>query len=281
MANDSRSTDRDDQRSDRDESTSFPFASQHDDRIFSSVDLDAPAEEASLEIDGEPDSDPAPSPTPETGSAHAPVAELLVEGPDGETRRREITQERFVVGRHSADLALDDPFVSPWHAQLFRTDETLVLEDMNSYNGVFLRIADELTLEDRDELVLGRQRFVFRSEWEAPTTADRPERPVRRLGAPMAGSPVRLLRIMEGGRVGNVFPIGERLVIGGDARDVACPEDFSLADEHAEIVRDGDTFTLRDLGSEYGTFIRIHQHVELVDGDCFVIGRTRFALSYR
>ena len=260
----------------------FPFAPDEDNDVFSSVDLDV----APVEAESGSRRDPGPSTNKKTQPNRAvqtetrTVASLSVRRPDGQSVSVPVHGPRFVIGRGHADLIVEDEFVSPWHAQLYVDDGKLVLEDMNSFNGVFLRIADELTLEDRDELVIGQQRFVFRKKWEEPRTADRPDRSVPKLGAPVAGSPVRLLRWIEGGRLAGVFPIRDRLTIGTEGCDVACPEDLALSNQHAEIVRDDDVFQLRDLDSEFGTFIRIHDSVELVDGDCFLVGRTRLDLSY-
>ena len=254
----------------------FPFPCSEEESVFTSIDLDDPVQPA------EPS--PAPQPSPEPRSLNhtdvPPVARLSILRAGTEQANVDVRPPRCVIGSGNADVIVDDEFVSPWHAQLYVENGGLVLEDMNSYNGVFLRIADELTLEDRDEIVMGQQRFVFRSKWEEETTADRPDRTVPRLGAPMAGSPVRLLRVLEGGRVGDIYPIGDRLTIGSGSADVLCPEDLAMSAPHAEILRDGETFILSDLQSEFGTFIRIHNTVELVDGDSFVVGQTQIDLTY-
>ena len=265
------------------ESKPFPFADADDASVFTSVNLEDPEQPAGADQKQKPSSTPAPEPTgPASYADIPPVALVTVDRPAIEPTDYDVRPPRCVIGAGEADVILEDEFVSDWHAQLYLDGGNLVLEDMTSYNGVFLRIANELTLEDRDELVMGQQRFVFRSAWEDPTTADRPDRDrnVQRLGAPMAGSPVRLERILEGGRVSEIYPIGDRLTIGNDGCSVNCPEDLSLSSPHAEIVRDGETFYLSDLQSDYGTYIRIHNPVELVDGDSFVIGRTRLNLSY-
>ena len=265
-----------------DGSRPFPFPTEQSRDVFASIDIDAPPQEANPEVEVEPIVDPAPDPDPPKRSATElePIARLTVRAAEGDVRSAPVHAPRFVIGRANADLALDDEFVSPWHAQLFVADNVLTLEDMNSYNGVFLRIADELILEDRDELVLGQQRFVFRQDWESASRGDATDFDVPRLGAPLAGSPVRLFQIMKGGRIRSIFNIGDGITIGGEGCDISCPEDFSLSSPHAEIVRDGDSFVLRDLDSEFGTFIRIHDTVEVVDGDCFVVGRTRLDLNF-
>jgi pSer/pThr/pTyr-binding forkhead associated (FHA) protein len=85
---------------------------------------------------------------------------------------------------------------------------------------------------------------------------------------------------MEGDHIGGVYPLGQRMTIGGANADLCFPEDSILSSPHAVIHRDGDRYLLRDLESESGTFIRIADAVELIDGDCFLVGRTRIRLTF-
>jgi pSer/pThr/pTyr-binding forkhead associated (FHA) protein len=259
------------------ESSPFPFLDASDDAdVFTSTDLEADHERTALrnELDAPSVDEPA----------RGPLATLDVEAGGGETRQTEVETKRFLIGRNSVDLVLDDDFVSPWHAQLFAVGDVLLLEDMESDNGVFLRIADQLALADGDEIVMGHQRFVFRTSWHPPEIVARdrnasPETPPE-VGAPTSGSPVRLFHYFEGGRLAGVYRIGDGLSIGREEADLVCRQDPGLASTHAIVVREDDTYFLRDLGSEYGTFIRVHDAVDLVDGDCFVVGRTRIQISY-
>ena len=270
----------DDLEDDRDRAESpFPFLDGEDDhsRVYTSTELGADHEQIALRKQSDDaSSDVSPS---------ISLATLEIETGDGEIYRTEVETPRFLIGRRSVDLALDDDLVSPWHVQLFAVGDVLLLEDMDSDNGVFLRIADQLSLADGDEIVMGHQRFVFRTSWHPPEIEARDRTPapeaLPEMGAPPSGSPVRLFHYYEGGRLGGVYRIGDELSIGRDDADLRCPQDQTLAPSHAVIVReDESTYTLRDLGSEYGTFIRVHDAVDLVDGDCFVVGRTRVQITY-
>ena len=170
---------------------------------------------------------------------------------------------------------MDDRFVSDWHAQIVRRDGALLLQDLNSTNGVYLRIADELALEDKDQILMGRQRLEFRTSWDPVDPEHSPDY-VDAIGAPDFESPVRVVRYLEGDRVAEVHPVEGELLVGRRHGDIVCLEDPLLSAEHAEIVEHEEDFFLCDLDSDVGTFIRVHNAVELVDGDCFMIGRTRF-----
>jgi pSer/pThr/pTyr-binding forkhead associated (FHA) protein len=245
-----------------------PFGSSYegDDAVISSVDFNDDLLRA-LE---------QPTAPAASGAAYELV---LMSDKEGVDDRVEFDSDRFLIGRENCDLNMDDRFVSKWHAQLVQRDGVLLLQDMNSDNGVYLRIADELALEDKDEILVGRQRLEFRTSWdraEPDGTSDF----VDTLGAPDFESPIRVIRYLEGDRIAEVHPVDQELLIGRRHGDIVCVEDPLLSPEHAEIVKHGDDYFLCDLDSDIGTFIRVHNAVELVDGDCFMIGRSRFFLRY-
>lgn len=197
----------------------------------------------------------------------------------GPQRRVEIRGNRFLIGQKGADLALTDQFVSPWHAQIYDDDGALVLEDMGSTNGVYLRIADDFVLEDRDEIVVGSQRLIFRTSWDPPATIGSGNVPS--LGAPRGASqPVRLMLCVEDGQFAAIYPVGDRISLGSRNADIALPYDTRLAAPHASIERRGTKYIVRDHGSAHGTFIRVRGAVELIDGDCFLVGRTSLSVFY-
>jgi pSer/pThr/pTyr-binding forkhead associated (FHA) protein len=219
------------------------------------------------------------SPQVELKASGTPTPVLVVRTPGGTMETRyPIDVPRFLVGRENCDLELDDRFVARWHVQLFERNGALVLQDLNSRNGVFLRIADDLALEDGDQIVVGEQRFEFRTTWD--NSPKRRDGDPDVLGASWAGTPARLIRYIEGDQIGGVYPLGQRLTIGSRETDICFPEDSLLSPSHVMIRRDKDRFLLRDTDSDSGTFIRIADAVELIDGDCFLVGRTRIRLGF-
>jgi pSer/pThr/pTyr-binding forkhead associated (FHA) protein len=205
---------------------------------------------------------------------------LTISGPGGE-QTVEMAQPRFLLGRRHCDIEIDDPYLDEVHLQLFARDGRLMVADVDSTNGVFLRIADDLTMADGDEVMVGEQRLRFRASWSATESAadDRQTSPVQ-MGPDPAGSPARLERVLRGGDIASITPINDELTVGRQTGDLRCPEDISLADPHARIIRQGDAYKIRDLDSDTGTFIRIHDQVGLVDGDCFAAGQTRIQVTW-
>jgi pSer/pThr/pTyr-binding forkhead associated (FHA) protein len=62
------------------------------------------------------------------------------------------------IGREGNDINFpDDPFISGHHAQVRWGDGRLVLTDMDSKNGTFVRVRDERALKHGDYVFLGQQ----------------------------------------------------------------------------------------------------------------------------
>ena len=87
-----------------------------------------------------------------------------------------------------------------------------------------------------------------------------------------------------GGRAGeSFFPSGERTLIGRSPECDVFLDDVTVSRKHAELLRDGETFTISDLGSLNGTFVnkkRI-ESAELEDDDEVQIGKYRLTFLRR
>ena len=82
----------------------------------------------------------------------------------GELRTVALTREWTRIGRSlAADVRFDDPTVSRRHALIVRHPDGVRLLDDRSLNGVFVNGArvDGRTLQDGDEIIVGRYRLSF------------------------------------------------------------------------------------------------------------------------
>jgi len=182
-----------------------------------------------------------------------------------------LSRDEAVCGRTGGDVRLaDDPTVSPRHARFTQAGGGLQVEDLGSVNGTFLRLRAPRRLRVGDELRLGRQ--LLRLE-PAPRPPRADERAGRAWGTRDAGCRFRLSQLLEGGGLGEVFPLrdGENGV-GRDAGEVTFPADRWVSARHARIDVAGDAITVADLGSANGTFVKIAGRVDLAAGDELLVG---------
>ena len=90
---------------------------------------------------------------------------------------------------------------------------------------------------------------------------------------------LRLVRVLNNGTIARVYPITGQHVIGAQG-DFVVESDSAVSAAHAMMERRAGKCFIKDLNSENGTFIRIHDPVELIEGDCFLVGRTRISVRY-
>jgi len=98
-------------------------------------------------------------------------AVVVKTGPEA-GRRVELGVE-VVIGRQDADLVLRDPEVSRRHAVLRRSGESVVIEDLDSTNGTFVkgeRIRRPITVGPGDQVRIGRTTLEIEPDWQAAET---------------------------------------------------------------------------------------------------------------
>ena len=112
----------------------------------------------------------------------------------------------------------------------------------------------------------------------------RPEEPtargVRPWGAPDPGATLRLAQLLDGGGVGELFPLrtGEN-GIGRELGEVTFPTDRYVSGRHARLDVGADGVVLTDLASSNGTFARLAGERALAPGDQILIGVQLFRLD--
>jgi len=182
-----------------------------------------------------------------------------------------LDQEETTCGRLEGGVRLaEDPTVSPRHARFTRQGGALRVADLGSVNGTYLRLKSPHRLGVGEEIRLGRQ--LLRLEpLPRPERAD--ELGARRWGAPDAGGTLRLAQLLEGGGLGEIFPLkpGENAV-GREAGDITFPGDRYVSARHARLDVTPAGVTLTDLGSSNGTFVKVAGEAGLAPGDQLLVG---------
>jgi pSer/pThr/pTyr-binding forkhead associated (FHA) protein len=219
------------------------------------------------------------------------------------------------IGRTEGHVIVaEDPYLSPRHVRILWKDGKLLLRDLASTNGVYLRLAAwrdasprrnsdaaeiAVPLSDGDLILVGQQVLKF----EVLRETEGGFGPAREHGTLLFGSPAapryaRLCQRTVEGIARDVYYVRKvETVLGRESGDVVFTEDPFLSRRHAAIrllSRDGSPhgssisrpplgepqFALVDLGSSNGTFLRIRSDVELSPGDHFRVGQQLFRVDF-
>ena len=188
------------------------------------------------------------------------------------------------IGREEGAIVLpQDPYVSPRHARLTRRAGRFFVRDLESVNGVYVRLRAPERLKHGDLVLIGLEvlRFELVSDAErglGPAT----ERGTRVFGSPSLPRYARFCQRTVEGVTRDVFNIcRDETVIGRESGDLVFTNDPFMSRRHAVFSRDpaSNTFSLRDLGSSNGTYLAIRGEQELVQGDHLRIGQHLFRLD--
>jgi len=218
-------------------------------------------------------------------SAGQPSARLVVIAQDGTPGTEyPIAGPEADVGREDGSVRLPtDPYVSPRHLRISLRNGRFFVRDLESVNGVYVRLRAAEALRHADLVLIGLEvlRFELVSDAErglGPAT----ERGTRVFGSPSVPRLAKLCQLtVEGVTRDQYYLSRDETVIGRESGDVVFTNDPFMSRRHASVDRDvaSGTFTLRDLGSSNGTFIAIRGERELTSGDHLRVGQHLFRLD--
>ena len=183
-----------------------------------------------------------------------------------------VERSQFAIGRTRGDVVLEhDPLMEDEHASLAWVDGDLVLRDLESTNGTYVRLLEPTALVGGDMIRLGSQAFVFEvMEPLHPTEVGG----ARYLGSSEQPGSFRLVQILDGGREGMaIVDRNDDVTLGAAGAIVEFPEDRYLSALHVRIYRSSDgRYLLDDLGSVNGTWLRLREPWNLQEGDQIMVG---------
>ena len=219
------------------------------------------------------------------GAGPGPFAHLVVIAQDGSPGREyPLVGDQTDIGREEGSITLpNDPYVSPRHCRIVRKSGRFYVRDLDSVNGVYVRLREPKNLEHADLVLVGLEVLRF----EVVSDAEKALGPAVERGTQLFGSPAssryaRLGQRTVEGVARDVFYLSrEETVIGRESGDIVFTGDPFMSRRHAAITRDprDNSFILRDLGSSNGTYLKIRGEIELRSGDHVRIGQHLFRLD--
>jgi pSer/pThr/pTyr-binding forkhead associated (FHA) protein len=206
---------------------------------------------------------------------------VVIKGEGGDGVTYHLTGTTQTIGRNAGDIQFgDDVFLSPEHAKFTVQNGRLFVQDLESTNGVFLRIKRPTPLDDQDLFLVGEQLLQLDS---APLAEYGPnDDGTYFYGSARPDAVFRVTQLLAGGGEGlTASARGATLSIGREGNVLDFPTDRFISGHHAQLDQSSDTgqVILTDTGSRNGTFVRIKAAQELFHGDYLFVGQQLFRVE--
>jgi pSer/pThr/pTyr-binding forkhead associated (FHA) protein len=213
-------------------------------------------------------------------------ARISEKKPDGTLGKSFSIAKDTVIGRENCDLTYPlDTLLSPRHATIVLRDGKVVLKDMNSQNGSFIRQRQDSELTPGDIFLLGRELFRFVTQGlddafdRQPTGGTAMWTPPKLQKGPVTA---KLEHIKLNGEVVAEFNLDKpETILGRTSGDLVFKDDPYMSGTHARIVAQPGRFVLQDLRSRNGVYRRVRAETELTDGDEFFMGEQLFHVDVK
>jgi len=223
-----------------------------------------------------------PQPQPQMGGvAPQPARQRLsmtLIRPDGsEGGTHDLRPGENKLGRSFGPVFENDGYLSPIHAMLDIRGTQGMVKDLDSLNGVFVKMTQEEELTSGQILRVGQELLRFELIAAPEPTPDGTEL----MGSPNPGYWGKLTVIIGRDITGAAFPLlGESVTIGRERGEINFPDDGYVSGLHARVMlRDGRIF-LADLGSSNGTFIKVNGERAVGHESFVLLGQQLFRLNF-
>jgi pSer/pThr/pTyr-binding forkhead associated (FHA) protein len=206
-----------------------------------------------------------------------PKGRLTLIRPDGsEGGVHDLVEGENKLGREHGAIFENDGYLSPAHAELIVNAAGAVVRDLDSLNGVFVKMNGEEELEHGQIFRIGQELMRFDTIAPPEPLEDGTEI----MGSPNPGYWGRLSVIIGKDVDGSAFPLfGDAVTIGRERGDINFPDDGYVSGLHARVTTRNGRFYLADLGSSNGTFMRIDRERQLSDGSFVLLGQQLFRVT--
>jgi pSer/pThr/pTyr-binding forkhead associated (FHA) protein len=180
------------------------------------------------------------------------------------------------LGRSFGPVFENDGYLSPVHAQLDIRGQNAMVRDLDSLNGVFVKMTQEEELASGQIIRIGQELLRFELIAAPEPTADGTEL----MGSPNPGYWGKLTVIIGRDITGAAFPLlGDSCTLGRERGEINFPDDGYVSGLHARVsLRDGRVY-LADLGSSNGTFIKVNGERAVGHESFVLLGQQLFRLN--
>src|SRR4051812_33018855 len=201
---------------------------------------------------------------------------LIIEDDEGKTTVVPLIRDEITIGRKEGNtIRLTERNVSRRHAKLVKSNGTVFIEDLSSYNGIKVngdRIAGRAPVNEGDRIQIGDYQLALKMDKAAQpgTVADEKTTPFVKEGpgavptammdaAPTLQNPVvaselpARLVVVSSNFAGQEFVLDKAAVVIGrtDENDIVINH-RSISRHHAKVVRENGHYHIVDLQSANG-----------------------------
>ncbi len=219
----------------------------------------------------------APPQAPQTAPQRARLSMTLIR-PDGtEGGTHDLRPGENKLGRSFGPVFENDGYLSPVHALLDIRGPSSFVRDLDSLNGVFVKMTGEEELHSGQIIRIGQELLRFEVIPTPEPTGDGTDL----MGSPNPGYWGKLTVIIGREVTGAVFPLlGESVTLGRERGEINFPDDGYVSGLHARVtLRDGRVF-LADLGSSNGTFVKVNGERGVGHESFVLLGQQLFRLNF-
>ena len=198
---------------------------------------------------------------------------ILIKGEGMDGISYHLNSTEHLAGRvEGAILFTEDRWLSPKHANFYYYNDTLVVRDEGSLNGILVCTREETVISDGTIFMAGEQ--VLKVELIPPYNDDPAEDGTYFFSSPRREPTFRVIQILEGGGSGMIVHAKEGHVeIGREGTDMNFPNDPYISSRHVKVEMKGGRIRIVDLGSKNGTFLKISSEAALSHGDYLFVGK--------
>jgi hypothetical protein len=233
--------------------------------------------EAALGAAAERVSAPAVAPAPQRSTRRAHLVLIRPDGSEGEAVP--LSARKTLVGRGFGGIFANDAYLSPEHAEFRFEGDQLVVKDMESLNGIYIRIEPDVPIELFDGTVFRIGQEIIR--FEAPVAPEPSPDGTQHAGSPHHGFLGRISLVIGRESTGNSYPIPPQGIhLGRERGDVTFPEDGYVSGLHCRIHSEVGHVFLTDVGSSNGTFVRVANESFVPKGTFVLMGQQLFRADY-